>query len=457
MCAFRASRAPFRPPSSCSNCSSATHTGPGSPRSASRCTGRRLRSSHGMSRSKVSSLDGLTIERAPVSEPSKKGSSTHLPHIDVGRLSIGALELSPELTGVRATLAVQGSAHLISLENAAAHITARRTDGQGGDYALTLRFDPARMDATVKLDEPAGGALANLLHYPDLGALTLTANLSGQRSAEHVEVSAHAGQLQAHAAGSLDLNRESADVSYSLNASAMAPRPDLSWQRIALQGRWQGTLSAPHASGHLEVVSLQSSGGMGLAMFNADLNADGGDLALHATAEGLVLPGPQPRLLADSPVRIDAMANLKDAARPLEVSADHKLFLLQARANTAGAPSATFELRLRDLAPLAAIAHQSIRGTSEIKGTVKQSSATTRLDLGGAHRCGTGGTVAGEAPGRRIASAARGRHDGARRERGASGAECTRAIAVRGRQPRSAARQAQRLHCNHCARTTRST
>lgn len=323
----------------------------------------------------------LVIERAPVSEPSKKDSSTRLPQIDVGRLSIGALELGPQLTGLRATLAVQGSAHLISLENAAAHITARRTDGRGGDYALTLRFDPARMDASVKLDEPAGGALANLLHYPDLGALTLVANLSGQRSAEHVEVSARAGQLQAHAAGSLDLNHESADVAYTLTASAMAPRPELSWQRIALQGRWQGTVSAPHASGRLEVVSLQSSGGMGLATLNADLNADGGDLALHATAEGLVLSGPQPRLLADSPLRVDATLHLKDDARPLEVSADHRLFLLQARANTAGALSATFDLRLRDLAPLAAIAHQSIRGTSEIKGTVKQSSTTTRLDL----------------------------------------------------------------------------
>jgi len=322
----------------------------------------------------------LAIERAPVSEP-KKHSSTRLPQIDLGRLSIGALELSPQLTGLRATLAVQGSAHLISLENAAARITARRTDGEGGDYELTLRFDPARMDASLKLDEPAGGALANLLHYSDLGALTVVANLSGQRSAEHVEVSARAGQLQAHAVGSLDLNRESADIAYSLNASAMAPRPDLSWQRIALQGRWQGTLTAPHASGRLEVVSLQSSGGMGLATLNADLNADGGDLALHATAEGLVLPGPQPRLLADSPVRVDATVHLKDAARPLEVSVDHRLFLLQARANTAGAVNATFDLSLRDLAPLAAIAHQDIRGTSEIKGTVKQSSATTRLDL----------------------------------------------------------------------------
>ena len=322
----------------------------------------------------------LAIERAPVSEP-KKDSSTRLPQIYVGRLSIGALELSPELTGLRATLAVQGSAHLISLKNADARITARRTDGQGGDYELTLRFDPERMDASMKLNEPAGGALANLLHYPDLGALTLVATLSGQRGAEHVEISAQAGQLQAHAAGSLDLNRKSADVAYSLTAAAMAPRPDLSWEKVALQGRWQGTVSAPRANGRLEVVSLQSSGGMELATLNADLNADGGELAVRATAEGLVLPGPQPRLLADSPLRVDATVHLKDAARPLEVSADHRLFLLQARANTAGALNASFDLRLRDLAPLAAIAQQSIRGTSEIKGTVKQSSATTRIDL----------------------------------------------------------------------------
>ncbi len=46
----------------------------------------------------------------------------------------------------------------------------RRTDGKG-EYRLMLRFDPARMDATLKLDEPAGGALERLLHYPGLGAL----------------------------------------------------------------------------------------------------------------------------------------------------------------------------------------------------------------------------------------------------------------------------------------------
>jgi translocation and assembly module TamB len=322
----------------------------------------------------------LAIERAPVTE-TKKDSSTRLPHINVGRLSIAALELSPELTGLKATLAVQGSAHLISLENAAASLTAKRIDGRGGDYELTLHFDPARMDANLKLEEPAGGALANLLHYPDLGALTLVGKLSGERSAEQVDISAQAGELQAHVQGSLDLHRKSADVAYSLTASAMAPRPDLSWQSVALQGRWQGTASAPQASGHLKIVSLQGSGGMGLAALNADLNANGGDLAVHATAEGLVLPGAQPRLLADSPLRIDATIHLKDAARRLEVSADHRLFLLQARTNTAGALSASFDLSLRDLAPLGAIAHQGIRGTSEIKGTVKQDPATTRFDL----------------------------------------------------------------------------
>ena len=97
---------------------------------------------------------------------------------------------------------------------------ARRTEGTG-DYELTLRFDPARMDVALKLAEPAGGPLANLLQYPDLGALSVTASLHGPRAAERIQVAARAGELRAEVQGSIDLNRESADLSYSLEAPAM--------------------------------------------------------------------------------------------------------------------------------------------------------------------------------------------------------------------------------------------
>ena len=160
------------------------------------------------------------------------------------------------------------------------------------------------MDASLKLEEPAGGPLENLLQYPDLGALSVVANLHGPRSAEHVASHAPAPESCARdAQGSIDLNRESADLTYSLDAPAMTPRPGLSWQRIALQGRWQGPLTAPHAqTGNSRSMRCRVPGGAELAALNANLNADRGDLAVHATAEGLVLPGPQPRLLADSPI-----------------------------------------------------------------------------------------------------------------------------------------------------------
>jgi translocation and assembly module TamB len=183
-------------------------------------------------------LARLAIERRPVSAPSE-GSSTRLPHIDIGQLSIDSLQLGPELTGVRATLSIEGTTHVASSTDAAVSITARRTDAPG-DYEVRLRCDPSRVDATLRFEEPAGGALGNLLKLPELGALSIDANLNGPRQAERLEVTARAGELRALAQGSVDLTRRAADLVYRLDAPAMHPREGLFWQRIALQGLWQG-------------------------------------------------------------------------------------------------------------------------------------------------------------------------------------------------------------------------
>jgi translocation and assembly module TamB len=323
----------------------------------------------------------LDIERRPVSETSQEG-ATRLPRIDIGQLSIGALELGPQLATVHPTLTVQGTAHLVSLSDAAADIVARRTDGQG-DYRIRLRCDASRVDATLSLEEPVGGTLGSLLQLPGLGALSLEATLSGPRNAERLQASARAGNLRALAQGSLDLTRGDADLVYRVEAPAMAPRADLSWQRIALTGRWQGTVTAPRADAQLRLDGLQAPGGGALGTLNANLTANGGDLAVHAVAEGLVLPGPAPRLLTDAPLQVDAQVRLSDASRPLRLTAQHRLASLQVEAVTRGTSSATFVLRLPDLAPLAAAAGQKVRGRTELKGTLKQSSEATHLDLDG--------------------------------------------------------------------------
>src|SRR5579862_1730062 len=195
----------------------------------------------------------VAIERRPQSKPEQQPDRTSLPHIDLHHFAVGTLELGAPLAGTRASLSVQGTAHLISLEDAAAALRARRSDGASGDYEISLRFDPASMDASVKIEESAGGALENLLQYPGLGAVSVQARLSGPRGAERLQLDARAGALQARAQGTLDLTHQAGDVTYELESAAMTPRPGLAWRHIALQGRWRGSLRSPLADGRLQV------------------------------------------------------------------------------------------------------------------------------------------------------------------------------------------------------------
>ena len=117
----------------------------------------------------------LHIERPPLPGKEHKPSSTpSIPHSDLVNLSVDTLEFGKELAGEPVSLVVKGSAHLRSLQDATAHVVAQRTGGNG-NYELQLQFDPARMDATLKLQEPANGPLENLLKLPGLGELSLPA------------------------------------------------------------------------------------------------------------------------------------------------------------------------------------------------------------------------------------------------------------------------------------------
>jgi translocation and assembly module TamB len=324
----------------------------------------------------------LSIERAPLSEPSRNSNADiSLPRIDVEQLWIGTLELGEQLAGVRATLSLSGTAHLRSLKDAEASLTARRIDGQEGDYELTLRFDPARMDARLKLEEPAGGALESLLAIPGLGDLSVAASLNGPRGAERIEFAARAGELRARAQGSVDLNHESAQLTWSVDAPAMTLRPGLSWQRIALNGNWHGPLTAARADGRLRIESLEVATDTRVAVIDASMSADHGDLALQARADGISLPGPQPRLFADSPLQVNAAMRLSDPQRRVQLTAEHRLFSLKAAVVTAGAPSASFNLRLPDLNAFAAVLGLSLRGWGEVRGTLSEGSGSTRVDL----------------------------------------------------------------------------
>jgi translocation and assembly module TamB len=321
----------------------------------------------------------LHIERAPVSKPDDKPSSEFsFPRSDLKHLSVDTLELGAALAGTPTSLVVNGNAHWRSLRDALASITAQRTGGIG-NYDVQLRFNDDRMDATLKLQEPANGPLENLLQVPGLGDLSVLAKLSGPRTAEQLELTLDAGALRGRANGTLNLAAASADLDYSLTASAMTPRPGLTWQSIDLQGRWHGPASAPAADGHLLIKQLQIPGGTQLEDLNANLTAKAGLLTARAVLAGLVIPGPQPKLLQDAPLTLDATAQLNDPKRPVQLTATHKLFALQAHAVTLGEQSAQIDLRLPDVTPFAALGGQKVKGTATLKAHVVRDTQSTQL------------------------------------------------------------------------------
>jgi translocation and assembly module TamB len=347
------------------------------------------------------------MERLPESSPAPPNSApASIPHIDAAAVTIDELKLGPQLDIAPAPLALRGAVHLRSVTDMVIDAAAHRINGLG-DYVLHLQFDPKRMDAALKLKEPAGGPLENLVQLPGLGALDATVNLSGLRSAEHLELAIDAGTLRGSAHGNVNVNELSGDLDFAFQSAAMSPRPELAWDSATVQGRWRGSFKAPAASGHFEIHQLRLPGGTALATLSADVTASNGTATLQALAGGLRIPGPKRGLLEDSPLKIDALIHLNEAALPLDVSATHRLFSLNAHAEThavkGGKRTATMELRLPDLAPLAALGGQKVRGTGILKAQLQSDDTTLRMALDASAALSEGTEIWSAAVGNRAA------------------------------------------------------
>ncbi len=100
--------------------------------------------------------------------------------VSIGAVRIERLGLAEPVLGQAAALAVDGAARLEG-GGGALRFDMRRLDGDGGNLAIDLGYDPATrgVDLTLLVDEPADGIAANLLGLPGRPALTLSANGSG--------------------------------------------------------------------------------------------------------------------------------------------------------------------------------------------------------------------------------------------------------------------------------------
>jgi translocation and assembly module TamB len=324
----------------------------------------------------------LHIERAPAYParvPPRPSSGLWLRRLRVDKLDIQRLELGAALAGNAVALRLQGVASITSWQQASGQLTAQRLDDVPATYRVLLHIDSARVRGQLDLEEDANGPLTHLIQLPDLGALSAHVTLDGPREAVTTQLSLHAGALQGEVHGTLNLNARAAALQVALDASAMSPRPDLSWQQLSLHGSWNGTLAAPSSSAQLALAGL-AWGPVQLAALSAGLRGEGDALALDASLSGLVLPKPFLGMLASAPVQLQAKLRLADPARPADITLSHPLLDAQGRWSMA-AGNASLSATFKDIGPLARLADVGLTGRGTLRAQLTSSAQTRRVEF----------------------------------------------------------------------------
>lgn len=249
----------------------------------------------------------IQLLRLPPPSPKESNKPFELPlRVDVARIEVTKLDIGAPIAGTAASATLEGHVHAASLQDADVALTVQRLDSPGR-YALNAHIDPENLKADLDAAEPAGGLLAGLAKLPDLGALSIKASAEGPRNAEAMRLTVAAGPLRATGQGKVDLVRQSLDVDLAVDAPAMSPREDVSWQSVSVQAHVHGPFTGPDATGQVRIAALKA-GGAELRNLSADVQGNRGAVSLHAVLERLRIPGPKPDLLQSAPVDVRADA-----------------------------------------------------------------------------------------------------------------------------------------------------
>ena len=327
-------------------------------------------------RVQVPRLQAATPNAPPAAD---QAPSSGLPiAISIKEMHLARVDLGAPVIGADASLSLDGSLVLPSLEQPTAHLVARRLDG-GGSYTVDADVTDERIDATIALSEPEHGLIAQIAKLPDIGALKLNAQAVGPRSALDTKLALSAGPLKADASGTVDLAGSNLDLQVSANAPAMKPAPEVSWQGIDLKARVQGPFTKPNADGHLTVDALKAAGAA-VRQLAADVKGNAGQVTIHAVAQGVEAPLPKPDLFAQAPITLDLTAQLDNAVRPVTFKLSHPLISAEGTAKTAGPLEATVDLRVPQLDPFTMLAGVDLHGDTQVRMHATMQNGVSALD-----------------------------------------------------------------------------
>jgi translocation and assembly module TamB len=319
----------------------------------------------------------LTMARLPPSSPtpqpapSSEPISASIPPLPVRvflrQLTVDRITVAKAVTQTAAIdVAATGAAEVTGDDQGQAHLALRDLDGSGV-YTANASLAGNVLSAHVRLDEPTRGMLSRLAALPDLGPLHLALTLDGPQDKAAVDLALSAGALTAGAKGTVDIPGQAADLAISAHAPAMKPAPGIGWQSVEVAFRTSGPFTKPTATGHVVLAGLAAQG-VALRRLTADIEGTTGAVSLKASLAGLAAPGLPPGLLGDTPIAVTAGVVLDAPDRPVHLTVSHPLLTLHVDGTTKPDLAAAIALDLPNLAPLAAIGHQTIQGSAHITG-----------------------------------------------------------------------------------------
>ncbi|HEY7929656.1 MAG TPA: translocation/assembly module TamB domain-containing protein [Steroidobacteraceae bacterium] len=338
-------------------------------------------------RIRVVDADTAAVLRRPAygsgsaAAPRRRGGGFSLPlALQIDQLRFPRLMLGANLAGSDVTLRLQAAVSYRSLERAGLQLSVQRLDAVPATYLVTADLTPRRVDVQVDLEEQANGPLANVLQLPGVGALSVHLLMEGPRTALKTRLDARGGPMTASASGTLDLPGRAADLTASVDASAMSPRAGLAWRALTLRAQAHGALTAPSTSAQLSLSGLQYRS-VGFDSLTAQLQGVGQGLSLQAQLAGLALPAPLGRLLSRSPLALQGQFRLAGSSQlAMDLTLSHPLLQGQAHyvldlggRRPSSPPPASFSATVPDLAPWLSLAKlPSLQGRGTLQAQLQQ-------------------------------------------------------------------------------------
>lgn len=321
----------------------------------------------------------LTSEPAP-KESSDKGFSLPI-DVNLQTLKINQLSITEAVAGINADLSIAGHATVTAPNLANVDLGIQRLD-QVGHYVLKGWLDPEKMNMHLAAEEPAGGLIASLAKLPELGQLNLSVDLQGPLDAIKTQLKLRAGEFKADANGTLDIEKNQADLAIHAYADAMRPRVDIEWQKISLNARVQGEFTKPAINGDLQIDALKAAG-VSVKKINLNSQASIQQAQVHAQLDELILPGLKPELTSKNPVMIQANIQLDDKNYPLNVEIQHPLLKVDGKLLVVGEQKGDIILSLPDIKTLADIAGLKVAGDAKLKLNFQVKKQSTDLNVDG--------------------------------------------------------------------------